>query len=500
MKSITSGNHVEANIKQRQKDVLESSLTDTPAPMPNQLPTSSQRHPTPQRRDDEGKGTEKFPSDQLFDRTITPTGDLEPSFEEQRRDIDRIMAAVNILQQDMISLRTLVENRRPQPSRNSFSDVDIPMENITNVNCESNELDALKLDMKIMQQRIKRLEESRLEARRSSTVLGSAQTPRQPSPTSAISPSEASLNTLLFPATQTLMSSHLDGLRVPNVTAYGGHDKVNEGGPSSQGVRLARKARTFPAYKRFNRRPGTLINVLAGRGIHTLKSMPPPHISRLKGPERNIITRKSSTVGDVSTHGTKATLITGTRTPTPTISPRTVAQAQEASIGNGSCQKHHEGPEYDDELVHDIPLHSSTEKLHKPTSKNPPPSHKDQTSETAPQSPPITQRQNSMQMPPPPLPRPRTPVPSSSENTLAPASRIITTHDSKRRKTTAFEAVNNAPSGSSTEAMESRPVSGHGGQQQCLLVRIDVEKVDDGKPARFQGLEESQGTTKRGRE
>lgn len=459
--------------------------------MPNQSPTSSQTHPQPQRRDDEGKGTENFPSDQPFDRTVAPTGHLESSSEEQRRDIDRIMAAVNILQQDMISLRTLVENRRPQPSQNSFSDVDVPMENITNASRRPSELDALKLDMKIMQQRIKRLEESRLEARRSSIVLGSAQTPGQPSSTSEISPSEASLNRLLFPATQTLMSSHLDGLHVPNITASGGHDKVNGGGSPSQGVRLARKARTFPAYERFNSRPRTLINGLAGRGIHTLNSMPPPYISRSKGLERNIITRMNSVIGDVSTHGMKATLITGT--PTPTISPRTVAQAQEASIGNNSCQKHQEDPEYDDELVDDIRLQSSTGNLHNPTSKTPHP-RKDQTSKTAPQSTPcITQPQQSMQMPP----RSRTPA-HSTKNTLAPPSGI-TTHDSKRRKISASEA-NKAPRISSTEAMESRPVSGHGHQQQqCLLVRIDG-RVDDRKSARLQDLEESKGTTKRARE
>lgn len=214
------------------------------------------------------------------------------------------MAAVNMLQQDMICLRTLVGSRRSQPSQDSFGDINIPMENITNVNRRPSELDALRLDMKTMQQRIKRLEESRSEARRSSTVLGSVQILREPSPTSAFSPSEASLNKLFFPAAQMLMSSHLGGLHGPNTAAFERHDEVNGRGSSSRGARLARKARTFPAYKPFNSRAGTLINGLAGRGIHNSKNMHPLHIPHYKGPEHSIVTRRISTVGNVSTNGT----------------------------------------------------------------------------------------------------------------------------------------------------------------------------------------------------
>lgn len=402
------------------------------------------------------------------------------------------MAAVNTLQQDMIALRTLVESRRTQPSHVFSGDVDNSTETITNSKRRLSELDTLKLDMQIMQQRINSLEESRLEARRSSTVLDPTQNPRQPSPASAISPSEASLNKLLLSATQTLMSSHLDGLHVPNAIAFDEHNKVNRRGSSSRGIRSTRKARTFPAYK------PSLSNGRAGRGIHNSKNMPPPSISCFKGLKNKIVTRRSSAVGRVSTDGTKATLITGI--PTPTISTRIVSQAQEASTSNRYFQKEQENPEYDDELVDDRRLHPSTGNFPKPTSKAPH-QHKDQTYETASQSPSCTiQRQNSIQMPPPPLPppRPHTPVPSSSENTPTPPSTITTHHDSKRRKITAFEAANNAPSGSSTtEVMESRSVSG--GQQQYLLVRIDGN-VDYSRTTRLQDQEGMGAMKKRGRE
>lgn len=99
LKSTTSGNLVEARIKQPQNNILQTSPTDPSARRPRlSRPTSSNTYSATQRRGSEVEDMEAPSSDQVFDLTIGPTADPISILEEQRRDIDRIMASVDILQ------------------------------------------------------------------------------------------------------------------------------------------------------------------------------------------------------------------------------------------------------------------------------------------------------------------------------------------------------------------------------------------------------------------
>ena len=333
MRSIASGILVGANLKKRQNQVLESSPTDSSAPLPCVSPVSSQKHPIPQRRDREVKVAQALSSDQPLDPIIGPTTDLRPLLEEQRRDIDHIIANENVLQQGMTSLRTLVENTRLQASHGFLGDINITADNITKVSSRLSELDVLKQDVKILQQRIKRLEESGSKDRLS-TTLGLAHVSRQPSPTIeeyAESRHDASSNLSLFPATQALMSAHLDGLLTPQSTTFERYDVVNRGNSSFQGLPLEIKAKTLPPQKSFNSRSGTPINGTASKRSRTLTGMRPPQISR-KGLERKTTTQRGSATGNRATDCTASTLITDvTKT---TILPETKSTMQEASTGS----------------------------------------------------------------------------------------------------------------------------------------------------------------------
>ena len=410
------------------------------------------------------KVAQALSSDQPLDPIIAPTADLRPLLEEQRRDIDRIIANENVLQQGMTSLRTLVENTRLQASHGFLGDINITADNITKVSSRLSELDVLKQDVKILQQRIKRLEESGSKDRRLSTTLGLAHVARQPSPTIEeyiVSRHDASSDLSLFPATQALMSARLDGLLTPQSTTFERHDVVNRGNSSLQGLPMGIKSKTLPPQKSSNSRSGTPINGTASKSSRTLTGMRPPQISR-QGLERKMVKQRGSATGNMATRCTASTLITDvTKT---TIFPETKSTTQEASTGSN---QNLEDPEYDDELVDDIRPQSSTESstgISRLSASRPAHSRQDQTSDRAQRPPPSIQRRQSVAVAPP------TPIPEPNNENKPALDR--TTHDSKRRKTTAFDANTPSTSIGAADSRELRPGSGRRGEQR-LLVRIN---------------------------
>ncbi|KAF6236636.1 hypothetical protein HO173_005417 [Letharia columbiana] len=483
MKSITSGNLVEAKPKKRQNNVLDTSPKDPLASMPNLSgPTSSKQRSVPHRRGSEIEDTEAPSSGQIFELNIGQTADLMPILGEQRRDIDRVMASVNILQQDMISVRESVqhlEDRRDQASQDFAGDVDLLTDSITKVSSRLSELDALKLEMKMMQQRIKRMEDSRPTGRRSSTGLGSAQVSNRPSPTideKAIPRNDATSNGLLLSATQSPMSAYFDGLLAPQKTASERHNAVDGGDPPFQRLSLGSKAEALPPQKIVATRPRTLINGTASRGSHTSVNMPPPQIPR-KGPDQSTIRHGSSTASDVATPRTASTSITGNTD--STILPRNISQLQETSTG--SHQNNQDDHKYDDELVDDVRPQSSTGSSTRNSWQPAGKTAQNRADQSAQQPPPKTKRRQSVPVAPP------ISEPSDGNKT----ARGRTTHrNSKRRKTTAFDASTPSTSVWDVDSRDSRSSSGRR-DEHGLLHRANGEV--DGRSARYQNLESKGG-------
>ncbi|CAF9916011.1 MAG: hypothetical protein ALECFALPRED_010469 [Alectoria fallacina] len=483
LKSIMSGNLVEAKIKQRQSNFLGPSPTDPSTCRPNLLePTSSKKYSAPRRRGSEVEDTETPSFDQVFDSSIGTSADPIPILEEQRRDIDRIMASVNILQQDMISLRKSVEHledQRDQESHDFVGDVDILTDSITRVGSRLGELDVLNLEMKMMQQRIKRMEESNSTGRRSSTVLGYAQQSRRSSPTTdeqTIPRNDASSNGLLSSVTQTPLSACFDGLFAPRRTAFKRPDVVDGGDLSYQRPLSGSKDESLPTQIPSTIRPKSSVNATASKGSHTPVNMPPPQIPP-KGPEQRILRRSSSIASNVATR-TASKSVTGTTNSTGL--PRLVSQMQEAS--RNFHQGHQGTHTSDDELVNDIHPRSSTGHAQQP-GNNTAHSRQNRTDGTTQQHPPKRQRRRSVPMHLSTLDQEKLDGPDAAKaNDQDQQTRGHTTHhDSKRRKTTAFNTDTPSTSIWATDPISSRR------DEQRLSVRIDGDA--NRRFSRFQAYE-----------
>ena len=456
IKSITSGNLVEVKTKQRQNKVLETTPTDRLPRRPN----SSQKHLAFQRTGSEVEGSKAPPSDQILDLKIGPTADRIPILEEQRRVIDRIVASVNILQQDMLSLKESVERLEDGRERSSQAlpgDFSVLEDNHTKISRSPSEVDALKLEMKTMQQRIKCIEVSRSTGRRSPSVTGSAQVSRRPwtiVDEQATPRNDASSNGLPFSAARTPMSPYFDGSFAPQEIASAIHHVVDRGDPSFQGLSSGSKVEALLPQKSFTTRPRTPINGIDSRASHITVNMPPPRRPR-KGPNPTTINRRSPTTSGVATPRTASTSVRGTTK--STIHPQMISRMQEASTS--PQYNHQDDHEYDDELVGDVRSQSSTGSSTgnswQPAS-NAAQSRHSRTNESAQQPPSKSQRRKSVPM--------SLPTPGSSNKNI-PARGRTNHHDSKRRKTTAFDANTSSPSIWDADSRDSRPNSSRRDEQ-----------------------------------
>ena len=430
MKSITSGNLEEAQIKPRQLHSLGTSPKTTTESLPRRQTVprtnSPQKDQVPREWGSEIRDPETSSSDQVFDLAIAPSANPLAALEEQRRDIDRILASIVILQEDMMSLRQSVEDlqdRRNQASHYLAADVDILTGNLTKVGSRLNELDALKLEMKMMQQRIKHMDGSRSGGRQSSAVSGSAQVSRRSSPKideQAIPRDDALPNGLQIAAPQTPISALFEGL--------------------------------------FS------VNGITSRGSHTSVDMPPPQVPHDKS-ERYSVRRRTSTANNMVTPSTAST---------PTSLPRAMSQTKDGFTG-----PYHEPQEshiYDDELDEDVRPRSSigsstgtTLQSQRKTAH----SRGIRITPTAKQPLLKTQSRKSVPLPPP--------TPESSYKHGSAHSG----HNSKRRKTSAFNANTRSTSIWCPNYRDSEPSRG-GRDEQALLTRSDGEAYD--RPARFQNV------------
>ena len=476
LKSITSGNLVEARIKQRQKNGLETSPTDPLDRGPDFLGPSSKKYSASHRRGSEFEDAEA-PSDQVIDLTMGSAADPVLILEEQRRDIDRIMANINILQQDMKSLREsveLLEDRRDRASHDLAGDVDILTDNITTVSSRLGELDALNLGMKMMQQRIKRMEESKSMRRRSSTVLDSAQVSRRPSPTIGqpkIPCNDAPPNGLLLSEAQRSLSAYSDGLFTPWKTAS---ETTGVGDTTYQGLTSDFKDESLSLQTPSITIPKTSVNGIGSNGNHTPVNMPPPRIPR-KGPDPKSTRHGSLAASNAATPRNVSTSVTGTTNSTSL--PRLISQLQEASSSS-----HHDHPEshiYDDELVDDTPPRSFTGSSAgnaRQPAKNTAHSRQNKTKGTAQQLPPKSQKRQSLPTRLPALEREKRDGPDLADLNKQDPRRYgrTTHHDTQRQKATAISM--DAPS-TSIWATDSRDSGSRSGRrnEQSPLVRVNGE-------------------------
>ena len=373
MRSIASRDRVEAEIKDRQHDILQSNPLAITLKSSSLMP--SVEHSSCRLR--------KLSSKQVFDPSVAPNATLKPIIEEQRRDIDRIMANVSRMQQNVESLSKQVEllkSRRHQAPYDYVTGVDIPFESMTNISSRVSELDTLKVGTKVKQQRIKCLEESLSQRWPSPPILESSQTLRR-----------------LSPATEKEALSHID----------------------------ASSNRTLFPVKQIH------INGTASTGSRTTITMPSLQTSR-KGPERKEKTRTSLNARNLATHPTAPMLITDSAN-TPILSQHT---SPTEGASTGSQQVRREYSDFDDGPVDDISPHTSTgsftDKYRQPANKTAHP-HQTPKSKNAPKPPPnFTVRQS--------VPIPLLPI-SEPRSVGKPARGAPAHRDSKRRKTTAFDAT-----------------------------------------------------------
>ena len=355
MKSVTSGILVKAKFKQRQSGDLETATANASARKPN-VPALT----TSKKRSAARKDTAASSSDKVFDLAIGSNFDPLPILEEQRKDIDHILTSVYIMQQDMISLQKDVrelQNSRNQTSQDIAADVDLLTDGITKVGSSLSELDTLKVEMKLMQQRIKRMEGSRSTGRQSLRVLDSARVSRPTSPTIdevVTSHNDGPSNASLSSGTRHPLSVHLNGSSETRKTASERHDLVDGSNLPFQGLRLDSKAKTLPQQKSSTTKPRTSINGTASKGI----LVPPPKTPHREA-DQNVNRRRSSAATDVAFPFAAPTSVKGTMNSIRL--PKVAFQTQAASTG--FYHNHQEDHTYDDELVDDIRPQSSTKSL-----------------------------------------------------------------------------------------------------------------------------------------
>ena len=169
-----------------------------------------------------------------------PPFDPVPELESQRKDIDRIVETVSNLRGDMDFIKDSISNVETrqlgtfaQP-QNFAEEIDILTENVSKFSKGLSEVEGLKFDIKMIQQRLKRLEEDRLRKRTSLTPAEHTQDPTRfstPMPAVKASPQPTPRNhTGLF--RESFLNSRDPFSRNPSRTfsemPSGGHSLRNE--------------------------------------------------------------------------------------------------------------------------------------------------------------------------------------------------------------------------------------------------------------------------------
>ena len=109
---------------------------------------------------------------------------LEPMLvlEDQRRDINRIFEAIDNLQVELSSIRDSIQNIQNRPSETFASEIELLTENVSKVSKGMGEIEGLKFEIKMMQQRLKRLEEANTNRRTFSGIVDTRDSSRETTP------------------------------------------------------------------------------------------------------------------------------------------------------------------------------------------------------------------------------------------------------------------------------------------------------------------------------
>ena len=127
-------------------------------------------------------------SNGLLDAAMGPTeeGDtvLEPmlALEDQRRDINRIFEAIDDLQDEMGAIKDSIQNIKDRPPETFAGEIELLTENVSKVSKGMGEIEGLKFEIKMMQQRLKRLEEANSNRRTFSGIVGTRDPSRETTP------------------------------------------------------------------------------------------------------------------------------------------------------------------------------------------------------------------------------------------------------------------------------------------------------------------------------
>ena len=124
----------------------------------------------------------------LSDPAIGPIDEggpfLEPmlALEDQRRDINRIFEAIDNLQDEMSSIKGSIQNIQDRPPETFAGEIELLTDNVSKVSKGMGEVEGLKFEIKMMQQRLKRLEEANSNKRTFSGIVDTRDSSRATTP------------------------------------------------------------------------------------------------------------------------------------------------------------------------------------------------------------------------------------------------------------------------------------------------------------------------------
>ena len=125
---------------------------------------------------------------------------LEPmlALEDQRRDINRIFEAIDNLQDEMSAIKHSIQNIQDRPPETFAGEFELLTENVSKVSKGIGEIEGLKFEIKMMQQRLKRLEEANSNRRTFSGIGDTREPSRETTPiaTRYLSPYQTPRNQL----------------------------------------------------------------------------------------------------------------------------------------------------------------------------------------------------------------------------------------------------------------------------------------------------------------
>ena len=130
-------------------------------------------------------------SNGLLDAAMGPTEDGEPflepmlALEDQRRDINRIFEAIDNLQDEMSAIKNSIQTIQDRSPENFAGEIELLTENVSKVSKGMGEIEGLKFEIKMMQQRLKRLEEANTNRRTFAGIVDNRDSSRETTPIAA---------------------------------------------------------------------------------------------------------------------------------------------------------------------------------------------------------------------------------------------------------------------------------------------------------------------------